>query len=483
MNLRLSLRAKLFLSHLLAVLFVSGSIGTYFYTSAVQSLMNGLKERLQASAALISQTIDAERLRGIRGPADIRDPVYQEYLDHLRTLRRMNPDIAYLYVMRQQDESVFFVIDSDESKDQALPGKPYTPVIPRLIMGFTGVSVDEAINTDQWGAFLSGYAPIKNGQGQYLVGIDMRADKVHAKQRQLHLSGLFSLVAAAVLAFWFARLLAARFMVPVGQVISRATAIAAGHLAQRIETHTGDEFDQLVNAFNDMSEALCRAERKKRETFEDLRRSKEELEVRVRQRTADLEEVNHRLTHAIAERISAQKALEEAAITDPLTRLCNRRAMLERLENEIARHRRNRLPFAIVMVDLDHFKTVNDAHGHDAGDSILVETGLRMKSMLRAQDMVARWGGEEFMVLLPDTGLEGARVAAEKIRRRIAVAPYYAQGQEIRVTASFGLACFDSQGDFAQLIRSADEALYEAKNRGRNQVRTAQSGAGEPAGK
>jgi diguanylate cyclase (GGDEF)-like protein len=86
------------------------------------------------------------------------------------------------------------------------------------------------------------------------------------------------------------------------------------------------------------------------------------------------------------------------------------------------------------------------------------------------------------MVLLPDTGLEGARVAAEKIRRRIAVAPYYAQGQEIRVTASFGLACFDGQGDFAQLIRSADEALYEAKNRGRNQVRTALAGAGEPAG-
>ncbi len=483
MNLHMSLRLKLFLSHLFAVLVVSGSIGTYFYTSAAESLMNGLKERLQASAALISQTIDADQIRAIRSPEDAGRPAYKANLEKLRILRRMNSDIAYLYVMRQEGERVYFVIDSDESEGQALPGKEYPNSLPSLMRGFTGLSVDDRISKDEWGTFLSGYAPIKNSAGQYLVGIDMRADKVSAKQRSLRLSGILSLVASILMAFLFSRYLASRFMRPIRTVISRCTSIAAGRYDEHIEMHTQDDFDRLINAFNDMSDALGRAEQKSVQAFEDIGRSRDELKIRVRQRTADLKEVNDRLTQAIAERISAQKALEEAAITDPLTRLYNRRAMLERLENEIARHRRSGLPFSIAMADLDHFKAVNDDFGHDVGDSILVETGIRMKSMLRSQDTVARWGGEEFMVLLPDTGLEGACVAAEKIRRRIAVAPYYAAAREIRITASFGVACFDGRGDFVRLVKAADEALYEAKKQGRNQIRMVLSADGVPGEK
>jgi diguanylate cyclase (GGDEF)-like protein len=468
LNVRLSVRTKLFLSHVLMVLLIAGSAGTYFYLSAVESLMNGLKERLQASAGLISQTIDADTLRHIRAAEDTSRPEYVAVLDQLRTFKRMNPDIAFLYLMRLEGEKVFFVADSDETSGQALPGKEYTQLLPSLLAGFTAMVVDDEVVADEWGAFLSGYAPIKNGRGQFLVGLDMRADKVREKYRALRISGAVSLAAAIVLAFALARLLANRFMLPIRVSISRGSSIAEGRYNERIELRTNDELDQLIEAFNNMSGCLSQAERKTHEAFSSLRRAKDELEIRVHQRTADLTEVNDKLSQEIAERLMAQKALQEAATIDPLTHLFNRRVIRERLELETARHHRHKTPFSLIIADLDHFKLVNDSHGHDAGDSILVETGLRMKGMLRGQDVLARWGGEEFMILLPDTDLAGGRTVAEKIRARIADAAYYFSGKAIRVTASFGVAQF--AGDVDGLIATADQALYQAKNAGRDRV-------------
>lgn len=468
LNVRLSVRTKLFLSHVLMVLLIAGSAGTYFYLSAVESLMNGLKERLQASAALISQTLDADSLRHIRAAEDTSRPEYVAVLDQLRTFKRMNPDIAFLYVMRLEGEKVFFVVDTDETTGQALPGKEYAQLLPTLLAGFTGVFVDDEVVADEWGSFLSGYAPIKNSRGQFLVGLDMRADKVSEKSRTLRISGAVSLAAAIVLAFVLARLLANRFMLPIHVSISRCSSIAEGRYSERIELRTNDELDQLIEAFNNMSGCLSLAERKTHEAFSSLRQAKDELEIRVHQRTVDLTEVNDKLSQEIAERLMAQKALQEAATIDPLTHLFNRRVIQERLELETSRHRRHKTPFSLIIADLDQFKNINDTHGHDAGDSILVETGLRMKGMLRGQDVLARWGGEEFMILLPDTDLAGGRMVAEKIRARIADAAYYFSGKAIRVTASFGVAQFE--GDVDGLIATADQALYQAKNSGRDRV-------------
>ena len=472
MTFTMTVRLKLFFSHILAVLLVSGSIGTYFYASAAKSLMDGLKERLQASAALISQTIDADDLRSVLTEADTDQPGYLQALNTLRALKRMNPDVAFLYVMRQEGEKVLFVVDSDETDRQALPGQEYAHRVPNLLKGFTGVAVDDAIMTDQWGSFLSGYAPIKNGHGQFLVGIDMRADKVYTKQRDLKISGVCSLIGSIILAFLFSRYLASRFTGPIRLVIDRCTAVAAGRLDERITIRTNDELNQLLGAFNEMSAALALSEQKKQEAFVALQRSKEELEIRVRQRTADLNEVNDKLSHEIAQRIIAQKALEEAATVDPLTRLLNRRAMMERFDYEIARNRRSRLPFTILFLDLDHFKRVNDERGHDAGDSVLMEISMRMKNMLRSQDSIARWGGDEFVVLLPETGLREGTAVAEKIQRWIAEVPLYANGEEVFVTASFGAAEFRQGADIHQVIKAADEAAFAAKMKGRNRVET-----------
>ena len=470
MNFKPTICLKLFLSHMLAVLMVSGSIGTYFYSSASNSLMRGLKERLQASAALISQMINAESLNTVTSEADITQQGYIDTLEKLRSLKRMNPDISFLYVMRQVGEEVYFVVDSDETEKQAMPGQKYDQSTPDMIRGFTSVTVDDDITEDEWGTFLSGYAPIKNSGGKYLVGIDMRADQVQAKYKDLRMSGIISLTASIALAFLFARFLSSRFIAPIHLAIDRCTAIAAGKLDERITVRTNNELDQLLNAFNDMSAALASTEYKRHEAFEALQRSKDELEIRVRQRTADLNEMNNRLSDEIAQRIIAQKALQEAATIDPLTRLYNRRAILEHFDREIVRCNRNQQPFTVLFVDLDHFKEINDTKGHEAGDSVLVEISIRMKNMLRSQDSMARWGGEEFVVLLPEITLADGVIVAEKIRRVIADTPFYAHGEELFLTASFGVAEFKPGSDINKVIKAADEAVYVAKMNGRNRV-------------
>ncbi len=128
------------------------------------------------------------------------------------------------------------------------------------------------------------------------------------------------------------------------------------------------------------------------------------------------------------------------------------------------------MPFTVLAIDLDHFKSINDTKGHDAGDSILVEIGVRMKSMLRSQDAIARWGGEEFVILLPETELCCGRLVAEKIRRRIADAPFFSSGEEIEVTASFGVAEFGQESEIGQVLKAADDAVYAAKKKGRNRI-------------
>ncbi|HOO91176.1 MAG TPA: diguanylate cyclase [Syntrophales bacterium] len=470
MAFRMTIGRKLFLSHFLAVLLVSGSIGSYFYFNASQSVLTGLQDRLKYSAAFISRTIDATELKDIHAESDISSPAYVRNLKKLRDFRRMNPDIAYLYIMRRIGEKVLFVIDSDETEDQALPGQEYTDLVPTLLQGFTGLSVDDTIYTDQWGAFLSGYSPIKNGMGEFLVGIDMRALEVQEKFGKLRLSGIISLICSVLLALLFSRYLASRFTVPINLLIARCRFIAEGRLDDHVAFRTNDELDNLIVAFNSMSTQLESSEKKKIDAYEALRKARDELEVRVQQRTQDLEETNGKLSKEIAERIHAEKALEEAAMTDPLTGILNRRAMMGYLGREIARNQRDNTNFVILLADMDHFKDINDTYGHDVGDRVLIETATRFKNIIRGQDTVARWGGEEFLILLPDTGLEGGLMAAEKVRGHIADEPYVTYGKNIHITLSIGVAAFRPDQPLDDCIKAADTALYKAKHCGRNRV-------------
>jgi diguanylate cyclase (GGDEF)-like protein/PAS domain S-box-containing protein len=156
---------------------------------------------------------------------------------------------------------------------------------------------------------------------------------------------------------------------------------------------------------------------------------------------------------------------------DPLTGLLNRRSMQERLDEEALRNRRAGGGYATIMVDIDKFKRFNDEHGHECGDQVLRLTAETMSSTLRATDSLGRWGGEEFLVLLPETNLSGALELAEKIRRRIAETGFVYAGVELRLTVTAGAAsCGDPQESVDDCIRRADEALLSGKEKGRNRV-------------
>ena len=174
--------------------------------------------------------------------------------------------------------------------------------------------------------------------------------------------------------------------------------------------------------------------------------------------------------------ISARKALEDElvrrATSDSLTGLANRRGFFENAVRAQAAAARSRAPLGMIMVDVDHFKNVNDAYGHDVGDAVLRAVAGRLRDCVRVADMVGRVGGEEFAVLCPGTDLAGGEELAERLRRALEGLCVEAGGQCVRVTASFGVAVFTDGLDAepAACLARADKALYAAKRSGRNRV-------------
>jgi diguanylate cyclase (GGDEF)-like protein len=179
-----------------------------------------------------------------------------------------------------------------------------------------------------------------------------------------------------------------------------------------------------------------------------------------------------RSARALAE---AKSRVDELARTDPLTGLANRRFAVERLHDEALRAQRRQSVFSLVLADLDDFKRVNDAHGHACGDEVLVRFSGILSSSVRALDVAARWGGEEFLLLLPGTDAAGAVNVAEKVRARLQELEVLWQDAPVRLTATLGVAvCRD--GDAEACLRAADAALYAGKAAGRNVVFTAEDG-------
>jgi len=164
--------------------------------------------------------------------------------------------------------------------------------------------------------------------------------------------------------------------------------------------------------------------------------------------------------------------LREHSLRDGLTNCFNRSHALEVLDVELRRARRSHLPVSLIMFDLDHFKEVNDRYGHLCGDAVLAAIGSRMRDVLRGSDLKCRYGGEEFLVLLPETPIEGAKRVADTLRREIADLPIHWKDETLQITASFGVTmALPSEIDSEAIISRADAALYRAKEQGRNCVR------------
>lgn len=195
------------------------------------------------------------------------------------------------------------------------------------------------------------------------------------------------------------------------------------------------------------------------DTLTAQQQANEALEQRVTERTLELEQANRKL--------------QELSDTDQLTNLKNRRFLNSFLDKEFARAQRYQHSLALLMIDVDHFKSINDTHGHLVGDDCLRETAARIGQQMRwPSDLAARYGGEEFCVILPETGADGALTVAERIRAAVEAAPMATRSGPIYLTVSIGLhvAVPPAGAETAPFVELADSALYSAKQNGRNRV-------------
>jgi diguanylate cyclase (GGDEF)-like protein len=190
----------------------------------------------------------------------------------------------------------------------------------------------------------------------------------------------------------------------------------------------------------------------------------QELQVRLR--------AGRRIVDLQGELIQAREELRHQATHDALTGLWNRSAILDALEREIARALREGKPIGVIMADLDHFKRINDVHGHPAGDEVLREASRRMTAAIRPYDSLGRYGGEEFLAVMPGCDETCSVRAAERLRAALADRSVSLEGEKISVTLSLGIAAVSDPNlaEADRLIKAADEALYRAKESGRNRV-------------
>ncbi|MBF0482383.1 MAG: diguanylate cyclase [Desulfovibrionaceae bacterium] len=233
--------------------------------------------------------------------------------------------------------------------------------------------------------------------------------------------------------------------------------LRTGNLDARVKTGGSDELAILAESFNAMAERL-----------KDL---VENLEGNVRRRTLELAAKNKELD-------GKNHALEILSTTDRLTGINNRRKVEQALQAELLRAKRYRTPYSVILIDVDNFKQVNDNFGHPAGDAVLMRFAGILTALIRETDMAGRWGGEEFIVVCPESDLPVAAALAERLRGEIADSDFPPAGQ---VSASFGVAAYRLGDEVHSLIHRADKALYQAKKAGRNRVMT-QGETGESDG-
>jgi diguanylate cyclase (GGDEF)-like protein len=192
-----------------------------------------------------------------------------------------------------------------------------------------------------------------------------------------------------------------------------------------------------------------------------------ELYRTLSQRTERMAREKTRLETQLA---NMTRSLDLATRIDPMTGLANRRAIMEMIEQEFSRASRHQRATSIIMADLDYFKKVNETHGFNTGDDVLVEVSRVLKGCLRNEDICSRWGGEEFLVLLPETPLDGALAVANKIRESVAMTEFKVNRPGIQITISLGVCEYNSDQNIFEAISRADQALHQAKMGGRNRA-------------
>jgi diguanylate cyclase (GGDEF)-like protein len=298
--------------------------------------------------------------------------------------------------------------------------------------------------------------------------VEVALHPVHIVERLILGGGLVTALVFCLIGLWIARRIAA----PLARLGTAAAAIGADSRVQDVPAVGGfAEVRALAAALRAM---LARLGQKQVE----LETANATLETRVAERTAELTRTNRSLAEEVAERrrIEAEREgligqLKQMAETDFLTGVLNRRSFYSAAERELSAARRYVRRLAVVMLDIDHFKAINDTHGHQVGDEVLKAVAATCRTACRDSDFLARYGGEEFVILLQETHAGEALEVAERLRTAIGRAPVVAGDLTVAVTASFGVATAGPEtAGIDQLVRAADAALYRAKAAGRDRV-------------
>jgi len=310
----------------------------------------------------------------------------------------------------------------------------------KYLMAYSPIKITLGSSSHGFGGKKESLGHIKGNKGEAWHVVVCYKEKdflksTHEVTKKIIFAGIiFTILSAAVAQFfgkWIAR--------PIINLSQAAHKIGEGDLATRVKVTTSDEIGVLGNSVNEMVENL-----------------------QISTTSID------KLLSEIKERKRLEDQLRYLTVTDELTGAYNRRAFNEYLEKNISRAKRYNEPLSFLLLDIDHFKNINDSHGHDVGDEVLKIMVDMIKNSIRSEDIFARWGGEEFVLLLPQTNSDSAIVLAERLRTEIAQYNFSNVGT---ITVSIGISELNDGDGLDELIKRGDMALYNAKESGRNNVK------------
>lgn len=282
---------------------------------------------------------------------------------------------------------------------------------------------------------------VANTRGYVLIQLGL--DNLERRRSELLAWTVLATGGAMLLAALLSTLIASRVTRPIAHISQVVERIGGGELEARTDPASCFALTELAQGVNEMATRIAMTQ----------------------------QELHRQIDLATSELRQQKDAAEQAARFDALTQVLGRRGFTELAEAEIQRCMRYPHELSLIMIDIDHFKAINDSHGHAAGDAVLLHFAQLLKRELRECDVVGRIGGEEFAVLLPDSGAEQAQRVAERMRASVAQTQIHVRGQPLQFSASFGVAEFQPQElTLDSLLARADGALYEAKRLGRNRV-------------
>lgn len=441
-SLRLPLAYKVFLLMAAVGVLISAPSSWILYHGASLALRHEARERLKKVAQTASIQIDPELHSRITNRSDENTEAYRKIKAQLIAFRNANPGIRYVYTMRKTDNpnELQFVADAEEDpKLVSRPGDPYdTTETPEMRRAFGGPAADLEPTRDKWGCWLSGYAPIKNKSGgsDAILGMDMSLKRLCYEEADLRKSMARNLGLAVALAVVLSLLITRWLLKRLQVFVEAAERVREGDLEFRLDDGGSDEIAAFAGTFNEMVAGL----KQSRET------------------------------------------LMEQSDRDSLTGLYNHRRFQERLTSEIERARRYHRSFSLLMIDVDHFKSINDTFGHPIGDLALKALADAIREQTRNMDVVARYGGDKFAVIAPEANLKDAKAQAERIRETVEAlvlsaapkpedAPEKDNRNGIRLTVTIGAASFpDHHKEADGLLMAADIALFRGKHTSRNTV-------------